>query len=127
MNRSFPEHIFDAIGDIQRSIRSRHHQLSREHSDGIAGMEFKALRFIAADLYLPAIPVILVVAATVAMIPRNRLVQIQILLPAALGVAAVEVLLVNGIPLAPALALALAVASLGTGVWLSGLRPRAAH
>jgi hypothetical protein len=86
-----------------------------------------ALRFIAADLYLPAIPVILVVAATVAMIPRNRLVQIQILLPAALGVAAVEVLLVNGIPLAPALALALAVASLGTGVWLSGLRPRAAH
>ncbi len=48
MNRSFPEHIFDAIGDIQRSIRSRHHQLSREHSDGIAGMEFKALRFIAA-------------------------------------------------------------------------------
>ena len=47
MNRSFSEHIFDAIHSIQRSIRMRHHQLSREHSDGIAGMEFKALRFIA--------------------------------------------------------------------------------
>lgn len=35
--------------------------------------------------------------------------------------------MVNGIPLAPAFALALALASLGTGVWLSGLRPRTAH
>jgi hypothetical protein len=86
-----------------------------------------ALRFIATGFYLPAIPFILVVAATVAIIPRNRLIQIQILLPAALGVAAVEVLMVNGIPLAPAFALALALASLGTGVWLSGLRHRTAH
>ena len=37
------------------------------------------------------------------------------------------VCLVNGIPLAPAFALALGLASLGTGVWLSGLRPHAAH
>lgn len=86
-----------------------------------------ALRLIAAELYLPVIPVILVVAAIVAVIPRNRLIQVQILVPAALGVAAVEVLMVNGIPLAPAFALALALASLGTGVWLSGLRPRTAH
>jgi len=86
-----------------------------------------ALRLIAAELYLPVIPVILVVAAIVAIIPRNRLIQVQILVPAALGVAAVEVLMVNGIPLAPAFALALALASLGTGIWLSGLRPHAAH
>lgn len=86
-----------------------------------------ALRLIVAGLYLPVIPVILVVAAIVAIIPRNRLIQVQILVPAALGVAAVEVLMVNGIPLAPAFALALALASLGTGIWLSGLRPHAAH
>ncbi len=86
-----------------------------------------ALRLIVAGLYLPVIPVILVVAAIVAIIPRNRLIQVQILVPAALGVAAVEVLIVNGIPLAPAFALALALASLGTGIWLSGLRPHAAH
>ena len=86
-----------------------------------------ALRLIAAELYLPAIPVIFVIAAIVGVIPRNRLIQIQILVPAALGVAAVEVLTVNGIPLAPAFALALGLASLGTGVWLSGLRPHAAH
>lgn len=86
-----------------------------------------ALRLIAAELYLPAIPVIFVIAAIVGVIPRNRLIQIQILVPAALGVAAVEVLMVNGIPLAPAFALALGLASLGTGVWLSGLRPHAAH
>ena len=86
-----------------------------------------ALRLIAAEFYLPAIPVILVVAAIVGIIPRNRLIQMQILVPAALGVAAVEVLMVNGIPLAPAFALALGLGSLGTGVWLSGLRPHAAH
>lgn len=86
-----------------------------------------ALRLIAAELYLPVIPVILVVAAIVGIIPRNRLIQVQILVPAALGVAAVEVLMVNGIPLAPAFALALGLASLGTGVWLSGLRHSAAH
>lgn len=86
-----------------------------------------ALRLIAAEFYLPAIPVILIVAAIIGIMPRTGLAQIQILVPAAFGVAAVEVLMVNGIPLAPALALALGLASLGSGAWLSGLRPSTAH
>jgi hypothetical protein len=86
-----------------------------------------ALRFIMAELYLPVIPVILTVAASVGLIPRNRRTQCQVVIPAILGVAAIEVLLVTGIPLAPVFAFALGLASLGTGLWLSGWRPSLAH
>jgi len=86
-----------------------------------------ALRFIALDFYLPAIPAILAVAGAVGMIPRNRRTQCQVLIPALLGVAAIEVLLITGIPLAPVFAFALGLSSLGTGLWLSGWRPTVAH
>lgn len=86
-----------------------------------------AMRLIMAELYLPAIPVILSVAAAVGLIPRHRQTQRQVVIPAGLGVAAVEVLMITGLPLAPLFALALGMASLGTGLWLSGWRPSLAH
>ncbi|WP_084004468.1 MarR family winged helix-turn-helix transcriptional regulator [Terasakiispira papahanaumokuakeensis] len=47
MDQPTPEAIFDAISFLNHEIRSRHYQVSREQGAGIAGMEFKALRFIA--------------------------------------------------------------------------------
>lgn len=85
-----------------------------------------ALQLIALEFYLPAIPTILAVAGTVGVIPRNRQAQCQVLIPAILGVAAMEVLLVAGIPLAPIFAFALGLTSLGTGLYLSGWRPSSA-
>lgn len=47
MNQPTPEAIFDAISFLNHEIRSRYYQVSREQGAGLAGMEFKALRFIA--------------------------------------------------------------------------------
>lgn len=47
MSQPTPEAIFDAISLLNHEIRSRHYQVSRAQGAGIAGMEFKALRFIA--------------------------------------------------------------------------------
>lgn len=47
MSSTTPEAIFDAISFLNHEIRSRYYQVSREHGAGLAGMEFKALRFIA--------------------------------------------------------------------------------
>ena len=47
MKKQLSDEIFESIAVLNHAIRARHHQLSREQGSGIAGMEFKALKFIA--------------------------------------------------------------------------------
>tara|TARA_R110002167_G_scaffold8994_2_gene41270 strand:- start:19890 stop:20348 length:459 start_codon:yes stop_codon:yes gene_type:complete len=49
MNKQISDDIFEAIAALNHQIRSRHHQASRDQGAAIAGMEFKALRYIASQ------------------------------------------------------------------------------